>query len=167
MLERRFGHIVNISSIGVQTGPPRFSAYVACKAALDAFARIVATETLGDGITFTTVHMPLVRTPMIAPTRIYDAFPTASPEEAADMVLHALIDRPKHIGTALGTLGAVSAAVAPSVVDAVMHVAFRVFPESAAAREGSDQASDDRTLETGPLSRGAQAMARVLPGVHW
>ena len=77
-----FGHVVDISSIGVQTGPPRFSAYVASKAALDAWARIVATEVIGDGVTFTTVHMPLVRTEMIAPTRIYDAFPTLSPEEA-------------------------------------------------------------------------------------
>jgi thioester reductase-like protein len=167
MLERRFGHVVDISSIGVQTGPPRFSAYVASKAAIDAWSRIVATEVLGDGVTFTTVHMPLVRTPMIAPTRIYDAFPTASPEEAGAMVLKALVDRPKHIGTALGTLGAVSSAIAPRVVDAVMHVAYRVFPESAAAREGSDHPTDERTLETGPLSRGAQAMARLLPGVHW
>ncbi len=172
MLERRFGHIVDISSIGVQTGPPRFSAYVASKAALDAWAEIVATEVLGEGVTFTTVHMPLVRTPMIAPTRIYDAFPTDSPEEAADKVLHALIDRPKHVGTLLGTFGAVSAALTPRLKDAVMHVAYRVFPESAAAREGSEpsgsSAHDDaRTLDTGPLSRGAQAMARLLPGVHW
>ncbi len=169
MLERRFGHVVDISSIGVQTGPPRFSAYVASKAAMDAWADIVATEVLGEGVTFTTVHMPLVRTPMIAPTRIYDAFPTDSPEEAADKVLHALIDRPKHVGTVLGTLGAVSGALTPRWKDAVMHVAYRVFPESAAAREGSEQErrDDDRTLVTGPLSRGAQAMARLLPGVHW
>ncbi|GAA4759303.1 SDR family oxidoreductase [Actinomycetospora chibensis] len=169
MLERRFGHVVDISSIGVQTGPPRFSAYVASKAAMDAWADIVATEVLGEGVTFTTVHMPLVRTPMIAPTRIYDAFPTDSPEEAADKVLHALIDRPKHVGTLLGTLGAVSGALTPRLKDAVMHVAYRVFPESAAAREGSEQErrDDDRTLDTGPLSRGAQAMARLLPGVHW
>ncbi|GAA4785496.1 SDR family oxidoreductase [Actinomycetospora chlora] len=169
MLERRFGHIVDISSIGVQTGPPRFSAYVASKAALDAWASIVATEVLGDGVTFTTVHMPLVRTPMIAPTRIYDAFPTDSPDEAADKVMHALVDRPKHVGTALGTFGAVTAALTPRVKDAVMHIAYRVFPESAAAREGSDSPSPDdaRTLDTGPLSRGAQAMARLLPGVHW
>ncbi|MDD7965532.1 SDR family oxidoreductase [Actinomycetospora lemnae] len=169
MLERRFGHIVDISSIGVQTGPPRFSAYVASKAALDAWASIVATEVLGEGVTFTTVHMPLVRTPMIAPTRIYDAFPTDSPEEAADKVMHALVDRPKHVGTALGTFGAVAGALTPSIKDAVMHVAYRVFPESAAAREGSDPPSHDdaRTLDTGPLSRGAQAMARLLPGVHW
>jgi NAD(P)-dependent dehydrogenase (short-subunit alcohol dehydrogenase family) len=169
MLERRFGHIVDISSIGVQTGPPRFSAYVASKAAMDAWAEIVATEVLGEGVTFTTVHMPLVRTPMIAPTRMYDAFPTDSPEEAADKVLHALIDRPKHVGTLLGTFGAVSAALTPRLKDAVMHIAYRVFPESAAAREGSESADHDdaRILDTGPLSRGAQAMARLLPGVHW
>jgi NAD(P)-dependent dehydrogenase (short-subunit alcohol dehydrogenase family)/thioester reductase-like protein len=169
MLERRFGHVVDISSIGVQTGPPRFSAYVASKAALDAWASIVATEVLGDGVTFTTVHMPLVRTPMIAPTRIYDAFPTDSPEEAADKVLRALVDRPKHVGTLLGTLGAVAGALTPQIKDGVMHIAYRVFPESAAAREGSDPSSHDdaRTLDTGPLSRGAQAMARLLPGVHW
>jgi hypothetical protein len=138
----------------VQTGPPRFSAYVASKAALDAWAEIVATEVLGEGVTFTTVHMPLVRTPMIAPTRIYDAFPTDSPEEAADKVLHALIDRPKHVGTLLGTFGAVSAALTPRLKDAVMHIAFRVFPESAAAREGSEPSDHDdaRTLDTGPLS---------------
>ena len=68
MTERRFGHIVNVSSIGVQTNVPRFSAYVASKAALDAFSRVVQTELVGDGVTFTTVHMPLWRTPMIAPT---------------------------------------------------------------------------------------------------
>src|SRR3981081_1627715 len=123
MRERGFGHVVNISSIGVQTNPPRFSAYVASKAALDAFTRVVATEVIGDGVTFTTIHMPLVRTPMIAPTRMYDAFPTSSPDEAGDMVIRALVDRPKHIGTVLGTFGAVSATLAPRLVDVVMHVA--------------------------------------------
>ena len=169
MIERRFGHVVDISSIGVQTGPPRFSAYVASKAALDAWAKIVATEVIGDGVTFTTIHMPLVRTPMIAPTGIYDAFPTSSPDEAGDMVIKALVNRPKHVGTALGTLGAVSAALTPRIVDVVMHVAYRVFPESRAAREGSDQKTpgEDRALEAGPLPRGAQAFARLLPGVHW
>ena len=82
MGERHFGHVVNVSSIGAQTNPPRFSAYVASKAALDAWTRVVSSELIGDGITFTTIHMPLVRTPMIAPTKMYDAFPTITPEEA-------------------------------------------------------------------------------------
>ena len=90
MKEQRFGHIVNVSSIGVQTNPPRFSAYVASKAALDAFTRVVSSETIGDNITFTTIHMPLVRTPMIAPTKIYDSFPTISPDEAADLICEAI-----------------------------------------------------------------------------
>jgi NAD(P)-dependent dehydrogenase (short-subunit alcohol dehydrogenase family) len=159
MSERHFGHIVNISSIGVQTAPPRFSAYVASKAALDAFSRVVASETWGDGVTFTTIHMPLVRTPMISPTRLYDAFPTLTPEQAAEMVIRALVERPKHVGTRLGTLGEVAYAVTPKTVDAVLHVAYRVFPDSrAAGGEGSDKPS---------LTRGAQAMVKLLPGVHW
>lgn len=163
MGRRKFGHIVNISSIGVQTNPPRFSAYLGSKAALDAFTRVVASETYGDGITFTTIHMPLVRTAMIAPTNIYRAFPTRSPEEAADMVLRALKNRPKHIGTPLGTLGSLAYTVSPRATDAVLHVAFRVFPDSAAARGDAGSAAGEMTT----LSRGARAMARVLPGVHW
>jgi NAD(P)-dependent dehydrogenase (short-subunit alcohol dehydrogenase family) len=163
MSRRRFGHIVNISSIGVQTSPPRFSAYLGSKAALDAFTRVASSETYGDGITFTTIHMPLVRTPMIAPTKIYQAFPTRSPEEASEMVMDALRRRPKHIGTALGTAGAIANTVAPRLADAVLHVAFRVFPDSARARgDGSDASA-----EMSALSRGARAMARVLPGIHW
>ncbi|HEX3705805.1 MAG TPA: SDR family oxidoreductase, partial [Mycobacteriales bacterium] len=158
MSDRHFGHIVNISSIGVQTAPPRFSAYVASKAALDAFSRVVASETWSDGVTFTTIHMPLVRTPMISPTKIYDAFPTLTPEQAADMVVRALVDRPKRISTRLGTFGEVAYAVAPRVVDAVLSVAYRVFPDSKAAGGESDGVS---------LTRGAQAMVKLLPGVHW
>ena len=160
---RRFGHIVNISSIGVQTNPPRFSAYLGSKAALDAFARVVASETYGDGITFTTIHMPLVRTPMIAPTNIYRAFPTRSPEEAADMVMDALRRRPKHIGTPLGTAGSLAYTLVPRLTDALLHVAFRVFPDSAAARGDESSAASEMSA----LSRGARAMARVLPGIHW
>jgi hypothetical protein len=100
---------------------------------------------------------------MIAPTKIYQAFPTRSPEEAAEMVMDALRRRPKHIGTALGTAGAIANTVAPRLADAVLHVAFRVFPDSAKARgDGSDASA-----EMSALSRGARAMARVLPGIHW
>ena len=157
MKDRQFGHVVNISSIGVQAAPPRFSAYVASKAALDAFSRVIASETVADGVTFTTIHMPLVRTPMIRPTRIYDASPTLTPDDAAEMVVRALSDRPKRISTRLGTFGEVSYAVAPKAVDAVLNVAYRVFPDSKAAG-GDDQVS---------LSRGAKALVRLLPGVHW
>src|SRR5205814_2178725 len=132
--EQGGAHIVNVSSIGVQTSPPRFSAYVASKGALDAWTRCAASEVVGDGITFTTIHMPLVRTPMIAPTKIYDAFPTITPEEAADMVLEALRGRPKQMGTRLGRFGEVAYTLSPGAVDRLLHLAYRVFPDSAASK---------------------------------
>ena len=164
MTERKFGHVVNVSSIGVQANPPRFSAYVASKAALDAFSRVVSSELIGDGITFTNIHMPLVRTPMIAPTKIYDAFPTLMPDQAADMVIRALEEQPKHIGTKLGTTAVVAYALAPKVVDALLHTAYHVFPDSTAAG-GSERKPTEAAPEA--LSRGAAAMVRLLPGVHW
>ncbi|CAB4929916.1 MAG: SDR family oxidoreductase [Actinobacteria bacterium] len=163
MTQRRFGHIVNVSSIGVQTNVPRFSAYVASKAALDAFSRVAATEVVGEGVTFTNVHMPLVRTPMIAPTKMYDRFPTLSPEQAAGLIVKALEEQPKHIGTRLGTTAVVANALAPKVVDAILHTAYHLFPDSTAA--GGD--SDRRTSPPEALSRGALVMSRLLPGVHW
>ena len=163
MIDRRFGHVVNVSSIGVQTNPPRFSAYVASKAALDAFSRVVSTEVVGDGVTFTNVHMPLVRTPMIAPTSIYDRFPTLSPEQAAEMLVKALEERPKHVGTRVGRVATVANALAPKVVDAVLHTGYHLFPDSTAA--GGDASS--RTGTRDALSRGAVVLSRLLPGVHW
>ena len=183
MKENGFGHIVNVSSIGVQTNTPRFAAYVASKSALDAFSRVAASETYGDGVTFTTIHMPLVRTPMIAPTSMYDAFPTLSPEEAADMVLRALVKRPKEIGTPIGTLGELGYTLAPNVVDMILHRAYKVFPDSHAAKGVTPIAGDTAKKELGvssraislassamqdqPLSRAAKRMVRVLPGIHW
>jgi thioester reductase-like protein len=159
MRERGFGHIVNISSIGVQTSPPRFSAYVASKAALDAFTRVVASETVGDGVTFTTIHMPLVRTPMIAPTKMYDRFPAIGPDEAADMICEALRRRPKHMGTRLGTFGEVLYALSPKTVDRILHLAYRTFPDSAASR-GERDVEERASFEQ-------VAMATLTRGVHW
>jgi NAD(P)-dependent dehydrogenase (short-subunit alcohol dehydrogenase family) len=159
MQRRGFGHIVNVSSIGVQTAPPRFAAYIASKAALDAFTRTVSSEVIGDGITFTTIHMPLVRTPKIAPTRIYDRFPTKSPDQAADMICSALQTRPKEINTRLGTFGSVAYAVAPKAVDRVLHLAFQVFPDSTAAR-GDQPTGEQATVQQ-------RVLATLLKGVHW
>jgi NAD(P)-dependent dehydrogenase (short-subunit alcohol dehydrogenase family) len=159
MRERGFGHIVNVSSIGVQTSPPRFSAYVASKAALDAWTRVASSEVIGDGITFTTIHMPLVRTPMIAPTKIYDSFPTISPDEAGDIICEAIRSRPKQINTRLGTFGEVLYAVAPKAVDQILHMAYKVFPDSAAAK-GEKDPDEKASVEQ-------IAMANIMRGVHW
>jgi NAD(P)-dependent dehydrogenase (short-subunit alcohol dehydrogenase family) len=159
MTERRFGHIVNVSSIGVQGIAPRFSAYVASKAALDYFSKIAATETHGAGVTFTTVHMPLVRTPMIRPTKIYDAFPAKSPDQAAEMVMDALRDRPKHIGTPTGLAIQLAYAFAPGFVDAIAYQGYRVFPDSTGRVKIG---KGDRKL-----SAAAAALARLTRGFHW
>ena len=159
MRERGSGHIVNVSSIGVQTSPPRFSAYVASKAALDAFSRVVASEVVGDGVTFTTIHMPLVRTPMIAPTKMYDAFPAISPEEAADMICEAMRSRPKQMGTRIGKFGEVAYSLNPSAMDRLLHLAYRVFPDSAASK-GQRETEEHVSFEQ-------IAMATLTRGVHW
>jgi NAD(P)-dependent dehydrogenase (short-subunit alcohol dehydrogenase family) len=159
MVERGSGHIVNVSSIGAQTNPPRFSAYVASKAALDAWTRVASSEVIGDGVTFTTIHMPLVRTPMIAPTKIYDSFPTISPDEAADLICEAIRSKPKNINTRLGTFGEVAYTLAPKAVDQILHMAYKVFPESSAAKgekDPNEKASGEAT-----------ALAYLMRGVHW
>ncbi len=159
MRERKAGHVINVSSIGVQTNPPRFSAYVASKAALDAWTRVVGSETISDNVHFTTIHMPLVRTPMIAPTKIYDSFPTISPDEAADLICEAIRTKPKHIGTRLGTFGEVAYALAPKAVDQILSTAYKVFPDSAAARGQQDPSEKASTEQV--------ALAHLMRGVHW
>ena len=153
------GHVINVSSIGVQTNPPRFSAYVASKAALDAWTRVVGSESIGDNVHFTTIHMPLVRTPMIAPTKIYDSFPTISPEEAADLICEAIRAKPKHLGTRLGTFGEVAYALAPKAVDQILSTAYKVFPDSAASKGQKDPDEHASTEQV--------ALAHLMRGVHW
>jgi NAD(P)-dependent dehydrogenase (short-subunit alcohol dehydrogenase family) len=156
MREQQRGHVVNISSIGVQTNPPRFSAYVASKSALDSWSNVVASELVGDGITFTGIHMPLVRTPMIAPTKIYDKFPTISPAQAADLVIRAMVERPHEINTLLGNAGAIAHTVAPKLAFRVLNMAYHVFPDSAAAK------GDGTTRESEQIM-----LARLFRGIHW
>jgi NAD(P)-dependent dehydrogenase (short-subunit alcohol dehydrogenase family) len=159
MRARKAGHIINVSSIGVQVNPPRFSAYVASKAALDAWTRVVGSECIGDNVHFTTIHMPLVRTAMIAPTKMYDSFPTISAEEAADLICEAIRTQPKHVGTRLGTVGEVAYALFPKAVDQVLSTAYKVFPESAAAK-GTPDPDEHASAEQ-------VAVANLMRGVHW
>jgi NAD(P)-dependent dehydrogenase (short-subunit alcohol dehydrogenase family) len=159
MAKRRHGHIINISSIGVLSNAPRFSAYVSSKAALDAFSRCAASEFSDAGVNFTTINMPLVRTPMIAPTKIYDNLPTITPDEAAVMVKQAVIFKPQRIATRLGIFAQVLHAVAPKVSEIIMNSAFRMFPDSAAASGVKDHqlAATQEQL----------AFASLMRGIHW
>jgi short-subunit dehydrogenase/thioester reductase-like protein len=167
MRERKKGHLINVSSIGVQTNTPRFSAYVASKAALDAFSRCIASEIAHDNVSITTVYMPLVRTPMIAPTSMYDAFPTLTPEEAGKMICDAIIDKPKRVATRLGTFGQVLYAVSPKTVDLIMNQAYKIFPDSKAAKGEGAEASSDGKKDDSQMSTEAIAMAYLMRGVHF
>ncbi|RLA48440.1 MAG: short chain dehydrogenase [Gammaproteobacteria bacterium] len=169
MEQRKSGQIINISSIGVLTSPPRFSAYVASKAALDAFSLCAAPEYAADNVDFTTIHMPLVRTPMIAPTSLYKAFPTLSPEQARDLVMKAIISRPKRVSTGLGVTGAVAQATMPSVTEAFLSQAYALFPDSAAARGLSEEeaAREKKDIPSTKLALAQKLFSQVWRGVHW
>lgn len=125
MRERGRGHVVNVSTIGTQTGNPRFAAYLASKAALEAFARVAAAECLGDGVRFSTVHMPIVRTPMIEPTAAYEGVPAWSTGRAAALVCEALRTRAANVGPRAGTAVEVLTALSPDAANEVLHTLYR------------------------------------------
>jgi NAD(P)-dependent dehydrogenase (short-subunit alcohol dehydrogenase family) len=160
MVAQKRGHVINISSIGVLSRAPRFSAYVASKSALDAFSECAASEFVDKGIAFTNINMPLVRTPMIAPTRIYESVPTLSPEEAAGLVVQAIVHRPVRIATRLGVFGAICHAVAPKVTQVLLNTAFNMFPDSSASQ-------GKKGGEPQPLTAEQMAFAQLTQGIHW
>ena len=160
MVAKRKGHVVNISSIGVLTNAPRFSAYVASKAALDAWTRCAASEFIDVGVTFTTINMPLVRTPMIAPTKLYQNVPTLAPEEAADLIVQAIVYKPVRIATRLGVFGQLLHAAAPRVAQITMNTMFRMFPDSDAAKPVKEG-------EKPKTSADQIAFANLMRGIHF
>ena len=162
MTARKDGHVINVSSIGVLTNAPRFSAYVASKAALESFARCAASEFHDENVHFTIINMPLVRTPMIAPTKLYDEMPTIiSPDEAADMIADAIIRKPQRIATRLGVMAEIMHLVMPKLSEVVMNSAYRMFPDSAAA-QGKKEGESQR-----PPTKEAMLFASLMRGIHW
>jgi NAD(P)-dependent dehydrogenase (short-subunit alcohol dehydrogenase family) len=159
MIARRDGHIINITSIGGQTFPPRFAAYVASKNALDGFSRCFAPEVSGEGIDITTIHMPLVRTPMIAPTGMYRNFPTISSDEAAEMVVEAIIKRPHEVSTRVGKFGELVHAVAPGLHHLIMSGAYHMLPDSAGKKEDGERREQ-------PVTPEAYALGMLMRGIH-
>ncbi|MFT4924468.1 MAG: NAD(P)-dependent dehydrogenase (short-subunit alcohol dehydrogenase family) [Phenylobacterium sp.] len=163
MTAKRHGQIINISSIGVLTNAPRFSAYVASKSALEAFTRCAAAEYSDTGVSFTTINMPLVKTPMIAPTKIYDYFPTLNPDQAVELIAKAIIDRPKRVATRLGTFINVLYAVAPKPTEILFNFTFRLFKDSNAAAKGKDGQPAAKPEE---MTSEQIAISQVMRGIH-
>lgn len=180
--ERRFGHVVNVSSEGVLAHSPRYSAYVPTKAALDAFADVVSTETLSDHITFTTIHMPLVATPMIAPSRKHLPVGAISAEHAAAMVVRGLVEKPDRIDTPLGTLAETGNYITPGLARRVLHQVYLGYPDSPAARGVAPAESiaaqptrrpsrrpkrPSRAITRVRVPRPVKRAVRLVPGVYW
>jgi NAD(P)-dependent dehydrogenase (short-subunit alcohol dehydrogenase family) len=158
MVKKRSGHVINISSIGTLTNLPRFSAYLASKAALETWTRCAAAEFLDQGVDFTNINMPLVRTAMSAPTKFYEQVPALSPEEAADIVVDAVIRRPVRIATRLGIFGLFANTVTPRAAQVIMNTSFRMFPDSAASRGEASEAERPTADQI--------AFAQLLRGMH-
>ncbi len=156
MMERKAGQIINISSIGVLANATRFSAYVASKAALDAFSRCLSAEVHSHKVAITSVYMPLVRTPMIAPTKIYKYVPALTPEQAADLIALAVVKRPKKIATGLGRLASITYSIAPDINNKLMSIGYNLFPSSTASIGQQEK-----------LNIIQKAYARLFPGEHW
>lgn len=161
MRERKFGHIINISSAGVQTRVPRFGAYIASKTALDTLCDAWQAETHDENIRFTTVFMSLVRTPMIAPTTMYDKFPTLTPEQAGEVICEAITDRPRRISPIFGRFAAFADSISPEIMDSVRNRGFKMFPDSKAA------AGEPEQTKPADLSATSKAFVEVTRGVHW
>jgi short-subunit dehydrogenase len=151
MRTQKAGQILNVSTIGVQVNVPRYGAYIASKAALDAFSRVLAAEALRDGVKVTTIYMPLVKTPMMASTTIYDSFPMRRAEDAADLVVEGIIHQPKRVATPAGTLFEFAYGLAPSAVDRILNAAYQLYPESG-----------DKKDQREPTSREAAMFQRVF-----
>jgi short-subunit dehydrogenase len=170
MRERKSGHIINMSSIGVQTKPPRFGAYIASKAALDTLCDAFQGEVQDDGVRFTTIYMGLVRTPMIAPTTLYKRFPALKPEEAGQIVADAITFKPRRLSPPFGSIASFADSISPMIMDSVRNQAYHLFPDSKSAR-------GDKSVESGKAKAGApreedggvvgRAFAQVTRGVHW
>jgi NAD(P)-dependent dehydrogenase (short-subunit alcohol dehydrogenase family) len=159
MVARGSGHVISISSIGVLSNAPRFAGYNASKAALEAFTRCAGAEYCDRGVKFTVINMPLVRTPMVAPTKMYDHFALWQPEQAADLVCEAIIHKPQRLATRLGHFAQIMGLVAPRISELLMNEGFRMFPESEAA--GAPPGSEQH------VSPEKVAFAALMRGIHW
>jgi NAD(P)-dependent dehydrogenase (short-subunit alcohol dehydrogenase family) len=154
MVAHGAGQVINISSIGVLTNAPRFSAYIASKAALEAWSDCAAAEFADRGISFTTINMPLVRTPMIAPSSVYRDAPALTPEEAAGLVVRAIVERPVRIATDTGKLGMAMRLATPRLARIVLASAYRMSPDG------------ESSAPAPPTPPELHAMQHLLRGLH-
>jgi NAD(P)-dependent dehydrogenase (short-subunit alcohol dehydrogenase family) len=137
MRARGSGHIVNVSSVGVRVPPgPRWGAYQASKGAFDMWLRSVAPELHADGVDVTSIYMALIRTRMIAPTESLRNVPGLDPDQAAEIVAKAIIERPRTIAPWWLWPAEVSTVLLRRPVERVTQVWWRRAHVSDSIREG-------------------------------
>ena len=137
MRTRGRGQVVNVLSMGLQTKVPRYAAYIASKAALEAASASIHAEVLHEGVAFTSVYMPLVRTPMIAPSALYATWPALEVEEAAAMISRAIVERPPRVSTTLGSFSAAWGQLAPASGLRVLNRGARLVPKEGEEAKGT------------------------------
>ncbi len=162
MSERHSGHIINVSSMGVLGPPARFSAYIASKSALEGWTRCAEVEYANRDVHFTNINMPLVRTPMISPTKVYEYAPTLSPDEATDLLVNAVINKPSRVATDMGRFMQIWNLLAPKSYAHAMNGTFRMFEDTlpAPAGKGVPRQPAEPTSEQ-------VALASLMKGVHY
>ena len=155
MRERGEGHIVNVSTIGVRVPPaPRWAAYQASKTAFDVFLRVAALESGADGVTATSIYMALVHTQMSAPTPTFRYVPGLTPEQAADLVCKAIVDRPRVISPWWAGAVELGSAVSRRPWDLAMGLYSRLSGDTESAAAGAEEEGSGEGVAEASRSRG-------------
>lgn len=163
MVARKSGHIINISSYGVMLNSAFFSAYIASKAALDAYSRCLAAEVRHQHIKVTTINMPLVRTPMIAPTKLYNYLPALNTYEAAMFIAHAAIHQPLYDSTKASKVLGLSNYALPELNVWLQNMAYKYTPRFGveAGKENPNAAKLSNKIGRGVMKSMAKVVSKV------
>lgn len=112
---RGAAQVINIGSVSAVVPTAGWSSYAATKAGFDAWLRSVAAEVAGDGVQVTTIHFPLVSTPMVVPPPRSGWHLSA--EQAAQVVLAAMVRRPRLLCPWWARIAATVGVASPRLVE--------------------------------------------------
>jgi len=135
-LIERSGTISHVLTMGVLIPGPYFAAYLATKAALDAFGDSLMSELQHEGIHVSSVYLPLVKTEMMAPVEEYAGRrDVMTAKRAATMILDGVVDRRRRVMTPVGAYLAFSNRVTPATTSRILNLIQRTFPVGDAPSE--------------------------------
>lgn len=161
MLDQKDGHIINVSTVGVQANPARFSAYLGSKWALEGWSWVAANELAHTGVTVSTINYPLVRTPMIAPTKIYDYTPAMSPEKAVDWMLDIIITRNKRKVGPLGLAALGMYYALPKLSESIVNLSYQLVYEAPPEKEADRKSKRKNPKRKASRKKASSALEEV------